>query len=130
MSRKVSWKEYIDNTLMSSGVITKAAIIGLDKGKTWASSLGFEVDQIEAKYLIDGFMDPTDLRSQGILVDGQYYVCIRADSDIIIGRKTGGGCILAKCKQLMIVTIFDDPFQPNCCNLLCKLAAYLRDRSF
>ena len=115
---------------MSSGVITKAAIIGLDKARTWASSANFEVDVVEARYLIEGFMDPTEIRSQGILLDGQYLVCIRADSDLIIGRKAGGGCIIAKCKQLIIITMFKDPFQANCCNLICKLATYLRDRSF
>ena len=96
MSKKVSWKEYVDNALMSSGVVTKAAIMGLDNWKKWASSPNFEVDEAEAKYLIDGFLDPTDLRAEGILLDGQYLVCVRADGDLIMGRQSGGGCIIAK----------------------------------
>ena len=130
MSKKVSWKEYVDNALMSSGVITKAAIMGLDNGKKWASSPNFEVDEAEAKYLIDGFLDPTDLRAEGILLDGQYLVCVRADRDLIMGRQSGGGCIIAKCKQLIIISMFDDPYEANCCNLICKLATFLRDRNF
>ncbi len=122
--------DYIDNTLMSSGIITKASIVGIAKNKEWAASKDFEVTHEEAVQILNGFVDPTDIRANGIHLDEKDYVCIRSDSDLLIGRIAGGGCIIGKCKKVMIVALFDDPFQTNCCNLVCKVATYLKNMCF
>lgn len=38
----MSWQDYVDRQLLSSGCVSKAAIAGLD-GHVWAKSDGFEV---------------------------------------------------------------------------------------
>lgn len=38
----MSWQDYVDNQLLASKCVTKAAIAGLD-GTPWAKSEGFEV---------------------------------------------------------------------------------------
>lgn len=38
----MSWQDYIDNQLLASRCVTKAAIVGHD-GNVWAKSEGFEV---------------------------------------------------------------------------------------
>ena len=43
----MSWQEYVDSTLISTGTVSSAAIVGLD-GNVWSASAGFTVTEKEA----------------------------------------------------------------------------------
>ena len=47
----MSWQEYVDSTLISTGTVSAAAIVGLD-GNVWSASAGFTVTEKEALKLI------------------------------------------------------------------------------
>ena len=97
------------NSLRSRGSIDQVAIHGAtDGGSKWAADPGIQVQgsrvanlrawltpsQLsgpEIKSIIDGFNDSGKLYSDGIHVAGVRYVCIRADSDRLVGKKVGYG---------------------------------------
>lgn len=41
----MSWQDYVDNQLLASNCVSKAAIVGHD-GSLWAKSNGFEVSTL------------------------------------------------------------------------------------
>ncbi len=43
------WQEYVDNTLVKTGNVSKAAIIGRD-GKVWGISEGLKLTTEEIRY--------------------------------------------------------------------------------
>ena len=140
---QTTWKDYIETYLMGSGMIANAAIFGPDTSKSdftlveWASSSGlktganeFTLSSSELMAIWKNFNDPTDIRAKGVIINDQNYTCIRADSDLIVGRTVEGGCVLGRTKTVLVMTIFDDPFQSNCWNTVLKLITFLRDHGF
>jgi len=83
----MSWQSYVDDHLIASGAVTKAAIVGVG-GETWATSAGFSVSDTEAKALVTGFTDASGLQAGGIMVGGEKYMFIKCESGKeIIGKK-------------------------------------------
>ena len=54
MGKKEQWQAYIDDGLLKTGMVTKAAIHGLD-GTQWATSKEFQVRFIFRNHLKDKF---------------------------------------------------------------------------
>lgn len=44
-SKRQQWQVHVDDALLRTGQVQKAAIFGLD-GKEWATSSGFEVSRV------------------------------------------------------------------------------------
>lgn len=65
----MSWQEYIDSSLIGSGKIKEAAIIGLD-GAIWANSNGFDISSEEANKLLAAYKNPSCLYEQGLYLCG------------------------------------------------------------
>lgn len=127
-----SWMEYIKSVLIDSGFVTKAAICGLD-GKLWAASDDFDIAASDIRGVLGAFVDPTELRIDGIHLGTEEYTCTRADGVIIAGRESthGTGCILYKCNTCLIVGVFGEGGHPGgCYNIILKLGDYLRDNSY
>jgi profilin len=82
----MSWQAYVDNNLVGSKCITKAAIFGID-GSKWAASGGFNVTPDEAKKLAAAFKDPTGIRASGLYLSGQKYFALKADDRSIYAKQ-------------------------------------------
>lgn len=65
----MSWQEYIDTTLVGSGHISQATILGVD-GSVWATSEGFAVGGEEVERVVGAFSDPGQIRLQGLFLAG------------------------------------------------------------
>lgn len=142
MSGHTTWKDYVESFLIGSGMVSKAAIFGSEKRdrlgtvkseitlNEWAASKGFFVGSSEVVSIWRSFTDPTEIRANGMVVGTDTYTCIRADSDLIVGRTAEGGCIISRAKHLLVIAVFDDPFQANCWNMVLKLVTFLRDHGF
>lgn len=46
----MSWQSYVDEHLIASGNVTKAAIIGIANADTWATAEGFNVRATRARH--------------------------------------------------------------------------------
>lgn len=73
----MSWQDYVDNNLLGSGRLSKACIIGLPEGSTWASSSQFSLNADESSCLVKAFSDPSNIRSNGLYVNGQRVVLLK-----------------------------------------------------
>lgn len=67
---EMSWQEYIDSSLIGSGTIAQAAIIG-HNGDVWAKSDNFSLTPEECLNLIKSYDDPSDLRLHGLYLAGE-----------------------------------------------------------
>ena len=130
MPVSTTWLDYVDNWLVGSGYAKEAAICAIDKPMKWGASKGFDMSTLEHKALVKAFTDSSEVRWHGLYVNDAKYTCVRSDIDLLIGRQTGGGCIVVKCRKCIVMCLYDDPYEANCWNLAFKLAAYLREMGF
>ncbi|CAH1781962.1 unnamed protein product [Owenia fusiformis] len=120
----MSWSSYIDN-LIASGHVEKAAIHGHD-GNVWATSPDFTCSQAEVATLNGAVSNPETLRTTGIHLNGKKYMFIKADDNVLIGKQGNTGCSVAKCKQCIVIAVYNDKMQPGACNTATtKIADYL-----
>jgi len=126
----MSWQAYVDNNLIGTKCISKAAIHGHDGGK-WATSGGFTVSADEAKKLIAGFKDPSGLRANGITVHGIKYLTLKTDDRSIYGKKGATGIICVKTGKSVLIGVYDENTQPGqAANVVEKLADYLIEQGY
>ncbi|KAI5993459.1 profilin [Pisolithus albus] len=115
----MSWQEFIDKGLLEGGIVTEAAIFGIEGG-IWAQSAGCNISKDEQRAIVDGLNDPP-LRE--IRVGGRQYRCTMSSLDLILSSKLSdaeglesmvpsssssrglipGGCIIKKTNQAVIV---------------------------
>ncbi|KAL5274863.1 hypothetical protein ACFFRR_001103 [Megaselia abdita] len=121
----MSWQEYVDNQLLASQCVSKAAIAGHD-GNVWAQSAGFNVTKDELSKIADGFENQDILTSGGVTLAGQRYIYL-SGSDRVIRAKLGrSGVHCMKTQQAIIVSIYEDPVQPQqAASVVEKLGDYL-----
>ena len=96
-----TWDEYVQNVLLDSGYVSRAAILGYD-GQSWATSTGFFVSPAELRKIVPAFIDSSTIRKEGIQLSNKKYTCTRTDNELMVGRdiSTGWGCIIYKCKNI------------------------------
>ncbi|XP_064605872.1 profilin-1-like [Liolophura sinensis] len=128
LEKPAEWSEYIYKVLLNSGFVTMAAIHGIADGREWAASSGFSVTPEEAKYIINGFTEPRELRRYGILLGGIVYTCTTVRPKYILGRRGSSGCVIYMCKQSIIIAVYGGDVLPGgCLNIVLKLGDYLED---
>mmetsp|Transcript_2080 Transcript_2080/g.5865 ORF Transcript_2080/g.5865 Transcript_2080/m.5865 type:complete len:128 (+) Transcript_2080:126-509(+) len=122
----MSWQSYVDDHLIASGAVTKAAIVGVG-GETWATSAGFSVSDTEAKALVTGFTDASGLQAGGIMVGGEKYMFIKCESGKeIIGKKGAAGMCAFKGNTFVMISVHDESIVPGACSAATgKIADYL-----
>ncbi|XP_063699410.1 profilin [Culicoides brevitarsis] len=121
----MSWQDYIDNQLLASACVTKAAIAGFD-GLVWAKSPGFEVAQEEVQKLVAGFEKTDLLTSNGVTLAGQRYIYLSGTDRVIRAKfgKIGVHCM--KTNQAVIISVYEEPVQPQqAASIVEKLGDYL-----
>ncbi|KAI8612895.1 profilin [Chytriomyces sp. MP71] len=121
----MSWQAYVDNNLIGTGKIQKAAIHGHD-GSLWATSAGFSISAPELTALTGGYKDASGIRANGLHLGGVKYFTLRADDRSIYGKQGAGGVVCVKSKQAILIGVYGDPTQPGEANKVVEaLADYL-----
>ena len=116
----MSWQAYVDQNLVGTGKLNKAAIHGHD-GTLWATTQGFAVNTVnnnqinpnEVKTLASAFKDASGIRASGLHLGGVKYIALRADDRSIYGKKGQGGVVCVKTKQAILIGLYDEPIQPG-----------------
>jgi len=121
----MSWQEYVDNQLVGSGDVSKAAICGLD-GAIWAISAGFEVTAAETAALVKSF-GKDDLTMTGLMIGGTKFIFLSGDSELMRGKKGTTGVHISKTTKAVIVAQYTEPIQAGqCAKTVEALADYLK----
>jgi len=122
----MSWQAYVDEQLVGTGKVTRAAIVGL-AGGVWATSSGYKLSKEEEKAVISAFNDPAVTQGSGIRLSGQKFFTLDATKQHVYGKKQADGCVLVKTEKAVIVTEYVAPIQqPECVTIVEKLGDYLR----
>ncbi|SPO05997.1 related to profilin [Cephalotrichum gorgonifer] len=125
----MSWQAYVDDTLVKSGHLDKAAILSLDGTSTWATTAGFQVSAEEGKALAS--ILTTDAGKEavwanGFHVGGERFVVTKAEGRSLYGRQGREGVCIVKTAQTLIVGHYGESHVAgNTANVVEKLADYL-----
>lgn len=121
----MSWQDYVDNQLLASQCVSKAAIAGHDGG-VWAKSEGFEVSKEELAKIVQGFDKTELLTSGGVTLAGQRYIYLSGTDRVIRAKLGKMGVHCMKTQQAVIVSIYEEPVQPQqAASIVEKLGDYL-----
>ncbi|CAI2294669.1 unnamed protein product [Caenorhabditis sp. 36 PRJEB53466] len=105
------WNAYIDNMILSSPAIKRAAIVGLD-GSVWARTEGdkqFKAGEAELKTFTALFNDVFNVPSTGADIEGVHYVVPRAEESLIFGKKDNTGFFAVKTKTAVLIAVYEGP---------------------
>jgi profilin len=125
----MSWQAYVDQSLVGTGHVDKAAIFNAEGTSVWASSAGFNVTPQEIQEVVGAYKDnstPKKVQSTGLHIAGQKYIVIKADDTSLYGKKGREGVVIVKTKQALLITHYPETIQPGtAANTVEKLGAYL-----
>jgi len=127
----MAWQPYVDQHLVGTGHVTKAAIFGTD-GSKWATSTGFDINAAELKELNTGFSDPSKFQAGGIKIGGNKYMFINQPTNgSVYGKKGAHGILICKTKKAYVIAFHDEKIQTgNCTNTTIKIADYLASQGY
>uniref|UniRef100_A0A7E4W714 Profilin n=1 Tax=Panagrellus redivivus TaxID=6233 RepID=A0A7E4W714_PANRE len=111
----MSWQALVDDNLLGTGNVSKAAILGFD-GSVWAKSANFKLDASEAATAAKAFAQKDALLGSGLRFEGEKFFVLNADDERIIGKKTSNGFFIYKTGQTVIVAIYEGGVQPEMCS--------------
>ncbi|KAK0501679.1 profilin [Armillaria luteobubalina] len=121
----MSWQAYVDDNLVGSGRIAKAAIIG-QQGGVWAASAGYNLSTEEQSAIINGYKNVSTVQASGIRAAGQKFFTLQANERSIYGKKQADGIVIVKTKQAILVAEYIAPTQaPEATPIVEGLADYL-----
>ncbi|CAI4985512.1 ATV_HP_G0128160.mRNA.1.CDS.1 [Saccharomyces cerevisiae] len=81
----MSWQAYTDN-LIGTGKVDKAVIYSRAGDAVWATSGGLSLQPNEIGEIVQGFDNPAGLQSNGLHIQGQKFMLLRADDRSIYGN--------------------------------------------
>lgn len=93
---------YTDN-LLATGKIDKSVIYSRAGDAVWASSGGLQLQPAEISEIARGFDNPSGLQSNGLHVQGQKFMLIKADDRSIYGRHEAEGIVIVRTKQTILI---------------------------
>eukprot|EP00088_Acartia_fossae_P071030 TRINITY_DN9659_c0_g1_i1.p1 TRINITY_DN9659_c0_g1~~TRINITY_DN9659_c0_g1_i1.p1 ORF type:complete len:127 (-),score=50.04 TRINITY_DN9659_c0_g1_i1:258-638(-) len=121
----MSWQSYVDDQLLATKAVTKAAIAGHD-GTIWANSEGFSVKQDEIKTILANFGDSEKLAQNGLTIAGSRYIFLSSTEHVIRAKKGASGLHVMKTVQAVIICQYEEPVRPEqCATVTEKLGEYL-----
>ncbi|TKA47375.1 hypothetical protein B0A49_11390 [Cryomyces minteri] len=128
----MSWQAYVDQSLVGTGNLDKAAIFNSEGTSVWASVAGFTVAPQEMKEIVNAYKDKGDasgtkkIQSTGLHVAGEKFVVLKAEERSLYGKKGKEGIIIVKTTQTLLVTHYPEHVQPgSAANTVETLADYL-----
>eukprot|EP00286_Rhodomonas_abbreviata_P020363 CAMPEP_0181306642 /NCGR_PEP_ID=MMETSP1101-20121128/10419_1 /TAXON_ID=46948 /ORGANISM="Rhodomonas abbreviata, Strain Caron Lab Isolate" /LENGTH=124 /DNA_ID=CAMNT_0023412733 /DNA_START=139 /DNA_END=513 /DNA_ORIENTATION=+ len=124
----MSWQAYVDDQLIGTRKVNKAAIIGLD-GNIWAQSAGFNLPPAEGQAIAAASKAPNP--AMPIILLGNKFMVLRAEDPSIYCRKDSDGACITKTNQCVILGMYGTDMQAGECNVAVeKLADYLREQGY
>ena len=121
----MSWQSYVDDQLLSTNLVSQAAICGYD-GNVWATSGGFAVSAGELKHIATNFGNMSVMPMSGITVAGTKFMFLSANDRVMRGKKGTSGVHIMKTVQAIIVSVYNEPIlAEQCANVTEKLGEYL-----
>ncbi|KAK5001148.1 profilin, required for normal timing of actin polymerization in response to thermal stress [Elasticomyces elasticus] len=151
----MSWQAYVDQSLVGTGNLDKAAIFNSDGNSVWATSPGFAVAPNEMQEIVNAYRDKGDangvkrVQSSGLHVAGERFVVLKADERSLYGKKVHNsanqlwhqcwtkeqyltapqgkeGIVIVKTTQAILVTHYPETGQPGAAaNTVEQLGDYL-----
>ncbi|TKA32008.1 hypothetical protein B0A50_01254 [Salinomyces thailandicus] len=127
----MSWQAYVDQSLVGTGNLDKAAIFNSEGNSVWATSAGFTVSPQEMQEIVTAYKDKgsegvKQVQSTGLHVAGERFVVLKADDRSIYGKKGREGVVIVKTTQAILVTHYPETVQPGvAANTVEQLADYL-----
>ncbi|CAI4064218.1 hypothetical protein N7582_002616 [Saccharomyces uvarum] len=121
----MSWQAYTDN-LIGTGKVDKAVIFSRAGDAIWATSGGLSLQPNEIGEIVQGFDNPGGLQSNGLHIQGQKFMLLRADDRSIYGRHDAEGVICVRTKQTVIIAHYPPTVQAGeATKIVEQLADYL-----
>ncbi|KAJ5192567.1 hypothetical protein N7449_008709 [Penicillium cf. viridicatum] len=102
----MSWQGWVDQTLVGSKKIDKAAIFSAAGDALLATTAGFNVQLGEVQYMLRGFEDSIPLYSGGLYVAGEKLMVTKADEQSIYAEKLSH-IILRQCNRERLQVLLD-----------------------
>ncbi|MHC8394312.1 profilin [Pseudomonas sp. LB3P93] len=125
----MTWQNYIDQTLIGTGHISEAAIIGLD-GTIWGSSAGFTIIPNEWTSLLKAFTDSATAW-KGLRINTEKYLVVKADDRSIYAKKAATGIVSVKTATAVIIGMYGAKVIPgNAAGTVEKLADHLLEQGY
>ncbi|KZT55625.1 Profilin/allergen [Calocera cornea HHB12733] len=126
----MSWQAYVDDHLVGTGKISRAAIIGL-QGGVWAASPGFDLSIPEQQAIVRVFQDPSAAQASGVRLAGTKFFTVQVDDQKLYGKQGPNGCTLVKTTQAVVVAEYKAPVLAGEANVVVeKLGDYLRSVNY
>ncbi|KAF9174253.1 profilin, required for normal timing of actin polymerization in response to thermal stress [Mortierella sp. AD011] len=127
----MSWQAYVDENLIGTGKVSKAAIFGLDGG-LWAVTPGFSIEAAELDKLIKAFDDANDVQEKGLYLESQKYYYLRSSHNSVYARLGTTGVTCVKTNQAVLVGYYDESMQKagECTMVVEALGDYLRSQGY
>ncbi|WOO78653.1 Vacuolar transporter chaperone 1 [Vanrija pseudolonga] len=117
---------YVDDQLLATGKISKAAILG-KAGGVWATSSGYTLSQAEQDFVTKtAFTSPDSVQGTGITLNGFKFMTLRAGPDEVLGRKGERGVVIIPTTQAILVGEYDGTPAGDANVVVAKLADYLK----
>eukprot|EP00758_Cryptobia_borreli_P006730 Tbor_TRINITY_DN5194_c1_g2::TRINITY_DN5194_c1_g2_i1::g.26176::m.26176/K05759/PFN; profilin len=107
------WQGYIDNSLIGSGNMHSAAIIGLSDGAYWAYGGDYVPQPDEVTHILACLKEPSKALASGITIAGIKYFAVRAVPGMIIYKKGGSGGCICQSDQACIMGVYGNPEVPS-----------------
>lgn len=109
----MSWQEYIDGSLIGSGHMHSAAIVGLADGSYWAYGGTYIPQPDEVAQILKILKEPSLIFSGGVTIAGQKFLGLRSDNNHMIFKKgAAGGCVYVS-NQAAVIGVYGDPAGDN-----------------
>lgn len=125
----MSWQAYVDDTLLGSGQLDKAAILSGDGAGPWAATAGFTITPEEGANIaaiLAGGPAKDKAFADGFHASGERFVATRAEDRSLYGRKGKEGVAIVKTKMAIVVGHYGEQHQAgNAAVVVEKLADYL-----
>mmetsp|Transcript_6551 Transcript_6551/g.15154 ORF Transcript_6551/g.15154 Transcript_6551/m.15154 type:complete len:128 (+) Transcript_6551:54-437(+) len=127
----MSWQQYVDDSLIATGHVTSAVIIGHD-GAMWAQSADLTaVTAAELSAIAAASANPASVAGGKLTLAGIPYMVLRGDESTIYCRKGQTGLSIARSNLAVIVGVYDEKIQAGDCNSAVeKLCDYLKENDY
>ncbi|KAG0209078.1 profilin, required for normal timing of actin polymerization in response to thermal stress [Mortierella sp. NVP41] len=98
----MTWQAYVDDNLVGTGKVAKAAIFGTD-GSLWATSAGYNIGPIEIQKLIAAFDNTDDIAANGLFLEGKKFFYLRSGDASIYARLGDAGVTCVKTNKAVLL---------------------------
>jgi len=109
-----------------------AALCGKEDGALWAETPGFGLTAAQGKAIADGFKDGgAGLRSTGIMIGEIKFMFIRADDEMMNGKKGQDGVNILMASTCFLIGTFDENMTSGKNSMeVGKMADYLKEAGY